>query len=330
MDTRAAAAGSLLLAALAGGAAAQSPGEKLVYSVVSPCRVADTRVSAAGALPAGTPRTFHLAGAASDFAAQGGVAGGCGVPGFVASQPQVKAVVVNLVAVSPQGAGNLRAWASDQSAPSASVLNYAPVPGLNIANAIVLPLRQDSEGQDLTVRADVAATHLVIDVVGYFHPLALAEGDLPVVPISRGGTGATVQTFVDLSTSQTVGGAKTFSASTAVLGDLAAAGTVSAGQGYQQPGPGAERLKTIRGGISSLGDTFVGAGYTSVQLEPGRYQVTFNAPFVTYPSVQVTPFGLPALARLVGIGQAFVIVETTDLAGNPLNASFMFTATGSI
>ena len=312
----------------AGAAAAQVPGEKLVFSALSPCRVADTRLSSEGVLAPGAARNFHVAGTASDFAAQGGIAGGCGVPGFAAGLPQVRAVVLNVVAVNPQGAGNLRAWAADQAAPNASVLNYAQVPGLNIANGVVVKLRQDSEGQDLSVRADVSATHVVIDVVGYFHALALGATDLPVVPISRGGTGSTVQNFVDLSTNQAVGGQKTFSANTSVTADLAVTGVVSADQGYQQPGPGAERLKTIRGGVSSLGDIFVGAGFTSEQVGPGRYQVTFNSQFADYPAVQATPFGLPGVARLVGIGQSFVIVEITDFSGVPFNASFLFTAVG--
>jgi hypothetical protein len=319
---------AVLLAVLAGAAGAQSPGEKLVYSALSPCRIADSRLSSEGALAPGAARNFHVVGTASDFTAQGGNAGGCGVPGFALGQPQVRAVVLNLVAVNPQGAGNLRAWAADQAAPNASVLNYAQVAGLNIANGVVVKLRQDSEGQDLSLRADVSATQVVIDVVGYFHALALSPADLPVVPVNRGGTGSTVQNFVDLSTNQAVGGEKTFSANTSVTADLAATGVVSAGQGYQQPGAGAERLKTIRGGVSSLGDIFVGAGFTSAQVGPGRYQVTFNTQFADYPSVQATPFGLPGVARLVGIGQSFVIVEITDFAGVPFNASFLFTATG--
>jgi hypothetical protein len=309
-------------------ASAQAPPPKLVYSPLPPCRVADTRAAAAGMLQPGAPRTFHVVGASSDFAVQGGVAGGCGLPGFAAGSPQVRAVVLNLVAVNPQGAGNLRAWAADQAVPAASVLNYAQVPGLNIANAVVVSLRQDSEGQDLSLRVDQAASHVVIDVLGYFEPLALAAADLPVVPIARGGTGSTVQSFVDLSTSQTVAGAKSFSDDTAVGGDLAVAGAVSSGTGYVQPGNGGERLKIIRGGLTHLGDAFMGTGYTAARVGEGQFQISFNSPFVGYPAVHVTPFGLPALARLVGIGQEFVIVQMTTLAGDPYDTPFHFMAVG--
>jgi hypothetical protein len=320
---------ALALAVVSGAAAAQAPAQKLVYSPLPACRLADTRLSAAGALAPGAPRAFHVVGASADFAAQGGAAGGCGLPGFSAGAAQVKAVVVNLVAVNPQGPGNLRAWASDQAAPAASVLNYAQVPGLNIANGLVLSVRQDSEGQDLTLRVDQSAAHVVVDVLGYFHPLVLSAPDLPVVPISRGGTGATVQTFVDLSADQGVAGEKTFSSHTRVAADLTVTGTVTSGAGYVQPGKDGERLKIIRGGLTHKGDAFMGTGYTAERVGEGQYQVTFNSPFDGYPAVQAIPFGFPAVARLVGLGQSFVIFEITTLAGAPFDAPFHFTAIGS-
>jgi hypothetical protein len=321
-------AAGLLLLVGAAGAAAQAPAQKLVYTPLPACRLADTRLSAAGPLAPGVARGFHVVGSASDFAAQGGAAGGCGVPGFTGGLPQVKAVVVNLVAVNPQGAGNLRAWAGDQTVPAASVLNYAAVPGLNLANAIVLGVRQDSEGQDLSLRVDQSSAHVVIDVMGYFQPLALSAADLPVVPIARGGTGSTVQSFVDLSSNQTVAGDKTFTGNAAVGGDLAVAGAVRSGAGYVQPGIAGERLKIIRGGLTHEGNAFMGTGYTAERLAEGQYQITFDSPFVGYPSVQAIPFGFPAVARLFGLGQNFVVIAITTLAGDPFDAPFHFIAVG--
>jgi len=55
--------------------------------------------------------------------------------------------------------------------PNASVINYSNVPGLNIANGIAQPVCNDGTttcNADLTVQADVAASHLVVDVVGYY------------------------------------------------------------------------------------------------------------------------------------------------------------------
>jgi hypothetical protein len=156
---------SLAATAHAGGVTPETE----VYTSITPCRIVDTRAAAAGALVAGASRAFHVVGAASNFTAQGGRAGGCGIPGGLVA----RSVMFNFVAINPAGAGNLRAWPSDGAVPNASVLNYARVTGLNLANGIAIPVRRDVEGADLTVRADTAGTHLVIDVVGYFSPVAL-------------------------------------------------------------------------------------------------------------------------------------------------------------
>jgi hypothetical protein len=156
--------------ALSTGAAAQpedvqaptalgEPGVDLVFTPLPPCRIIDTR-SAGGPIAAGTTRDFDVAGALSG---QGG-APDCGVP-----QGRATAVAVNLVAVNPGGAGNLRAWAFGQPVPTASVINYGSG---NIANAVVLPICNPAASpctKDFTVQADVSATQLVADVVGYFH-----------------------------------------------------------------------------------------------------------------------------------------------------------------
>lgn len=107
------------------------------YWALSGCRIADTRLSAAGPLVPGQVRSLHVVGSTSDFAGQGGRVGGCGLPGWVAG-PQVLAVAFNFVAVNPSGAGNLRAWATFLPVPDASILNYVQVPGLNIANAVIV------------------------------------------------------------------------------------------------------------------------------------------------------------------------------------------------
>ena len=152
-------------------------GSTAVYTAIPPCRIVDTRFAPSGApLAANVTRAIHVVGSAS-LAGQGGSASGCGIPGYgglpTPSHPRVQAVMMNFIAVAPAGAGHLLAWASD-APPNASVLNYRA--GITIANGVVVPLDQDATpGADLLVRAEVAATHLVIDVLGYFsdrHPLA--------------------------------------------------------------------------------------------------------------------------------------------------------------
>jgi hypothetical protein len=142
---------------------------QLVYTKVAPCRIVDTRLGG-GALQPGIIRNFKVAG--SGLGSQGGATGGCNVPVGPAT-----AAVINFVAVNPTGAGNLRAWAYStppQGPPGSSIINYTTVPGatLNLANGIVVPLCDAAQTScpslDLRVQADVSATHLVADVVGYF------------------------------------------------------------------------------------------------------------------------------------------------------------------
>src|SRR5260370_24481122 len=114
---------TLTLALFAAGSAwAQAPAGR-VYVPIAPCRIVDTRFPSPNPLLANTTRTFNVVGSTSDFAGQGGHAGGCGIPGFLASVPQVEAVMFNFVAVNPAGPGDLRAWATDHTIPLASVLN---------------------------------------------------------------------------------------------------------------------------------------------------------------------------------------------------------------
>ena len=162
-------------------AAPRSPGDTttdLVYTPAAPCRIANTR-AAGGSLAPGVPRAFRVTGVGLDV--QGGNAAGCNVPTGLAS-----AALLNFVAVNPTGPGNLRAWAyasGTNPPPNASILNYAQVTGLNIANGIAIPICDNGSRprpQDLRVQADGNGAHLVVDVVGYFHRLATEEATFAV------------------------------------------------------------------------------------------------------------------------------------------------------
>jgi hypothetical protein len=139
----------------------------LLFVPIAPCRVIDTR-NAGGLLAANTRRDFEIAGTAN-FEGQGGKSGGCGIP-LGATSPVAPAVMINLIAVSAQGPGNLRAWEFGTALPLASVINYEKLGTFfNIANGIILPIAGVSTlEKDLSVRADAAGTHLVADVTGYF------------------------------------------------------------------------------------------------------------------------------------------------------------------
>jgi hypothetical protein len=179
---------SCLLAFLvcAAPAAAQVLAPNLIYTSVQPCRVFDTRSATNGTngrLIHGVAQTFNVVGGnvtSTYFTGQGGHNGGCSLPGFDPSvNPQVQAVVLNFVAVGSAGAGDIVAWPSDQAQPSSSIINYANSASLgflNIANGSVVPVRQDSQGADITLKAQVSDTDVLADVVGYFSSVSAVQG----------------------------------------------------------------------------------------------------------------------------------------------------------
>jgi hypothetical protein len=133
----------------------------LVYFPVAPCRILDTRFGTGvwlGPLAAGsTTSVAHN----QNLVPQGGLAAGCGVP----TDPA--AIVATVTAVNASGAGDLRVYATGTTVPNASVINYATVPGLNLANTTVIPTGQIL-GFDFVIQVDSSATQVVVDVNGYF------------------------------------------------------------------------------------------------------------------------------------------------------------------
>jgi hypothetical protein len=71
--------------------------QDLVFTSVTPCVAFDTRpvFGGPGAFAVEQERIFHIVGSTANFAAQGGTAGECGVPGFSGGQPVVQAVFIN-------------------------------------------------------------------------------------------------------------------------------------------------------------------------------------------------------------------------------------------
>ena len=136
-------------------------GKDLVFTKVTPCRIVDTRASTK--LPDGGARNFLVAGTVG-FAGQGGNATGCGVA-FGAT-----GVALNLTLTGENGYGWLRAWPYAGVPANASVINFSSTTG-DIANGLMLPICDPAAGSclsDLTVMADAAGTHVIIDVMGYF------------------------------------------------------------------------------------------------------------------------------------------------------------------
>jgi hypothetical protein len=158
-------------------AAAQS--SDLAYTTLNPCRLIDTRL-AGGPIAANTTRDFRVRG---NLASQGASASGCGIP------DDATGAMINFVAVTPAGPGNLLAWAYPiATVPLASTLNYGAVPGVvGTTNGIAVPIcdrSQDTCTNDLRIRVNVSATDVVADVVGYFRRPSLAPASCPSPPCS--------------------------------------------------------------------------------------------------------------------------------------------------
>jgi hypothetical protein len=116
---------------------------------VNPCRLADTRDPPATPLAANGSRSFSVTGT-------------CNVPA------DARAVALNVTAVNPTDLGNLRVYAAGSAAPLASSINF--VQNRTRGNSAIIPVGADGR---ITVQCDMppgspGATHLILDVSGYF------------------------------------------------------------------------------------------------------------------------------------------------------------------
>ena len=156
----------LVLATSSAQLGAQVWSADLVYTTIEPCRIVDTRADGGeGPLVAGVTRIFNIVGTdLNSPSVQGGNEGGCAIPAFSNGAPQVQAVVIDFIAVASGGPGHLVAWPSDHKQPETSVLTYwkqASLAGFNVEHGVVLPVRQDAQGGDISVQAQVSGTGLV-------------------------------------------------------------------------------------------------------------------------------------------------------------------------
>jgi hypothetical protein len=132
-----------------------------MFVPLTPCRVVDTRVTG-GAFADREIRAYEVAGSGSAFAAQGGKAGGCGIPA------EATAVEASVSAVSPSGPGFFRAYPADQPMPTATFLNFAASQDITNTGAIALATTGTT---DLKARNFGGTSQYVIDVQGYYAPI---------------------------------------------------------------------------------------------------------------------------------------------------------------
>lgn len=147
----------------------------LVYTVLTPCRLVDTR-NVARPLAAGETRTFQ----ASLYppSNQGGSSSSCGVPA------NASAVTLNVTVVYPSAPGYLTVFPSNRNAPLASSLNYGA--GAIVGNEILAPLATSSDGFYAYFSLySFAAADVVVDVAGYFSAPSAAALDCRQVASSN-------------------------------------------------------------------------------------------------------------------------------------------------
>jgi hypothetical protein len=128
----------------------------LVFTPVTPCRIIDTR-NAGGIIAANTGRQFQVN--MGNYSSQGGYAGSCNIPINPA------AVAINVASTQQTGNGHIRVIVTGGGIPLAAMLNYKA--GTNISNAAVVRSLETGT-DDIFIYSGVSATHVVVDIMGYF------------------------------------------------------------------------------------------------------------------------------------------------------------------
>jgi len=123
------------------------------FTSLNPARLVDSRASATvdgqeqniGALSGGVTRSFVVGG-------RGGV-----------PASGVRAVALNVTAVTPSASGHLIVFGSGMTTPLVSNLNF--VPGQIVPNMVIAEVGADGK---LSIANSAGSTPVVVDVVGWF------------------------------------------------------------------------------------------------------------------------------------------------------------------
>ena len=156
----------------------------LVYTPVTPCKILDTRYGGGGVIYSGQTRNYYVHG---NLAAQGGTT-------CIAPQGEPRAVHISMAAVTPDSQGNIKAFPYGASGTAGLTVNFAPI-GTNLNNAGTVQTAYNV-GYDIGVKSSYAATHVTMQVLGYYYPakgLAGADYTGGNQYLSLSSTGTTVR-----------------------------------------------------------------------------------------------------------------------------------------
>ncbi|MEJ3742271.1 choice-of-anchor D domain-containing protein [Actinomycetes bacterium KLBMP 9797] len=176
---------------------------------------------------------------------------------------RIRALAVNVTAVSPAGYGYLTAWNGENEPPNASTLNFSR--GMNVPNMAIVPTApcqyEGCEGLPSIgiFNGGQARTHVIVDIVGFFDDSSLANGlrFKPLKPTrivdSRSGLGIPAavgnNATATATAPSTVAGPDTAALATNVTAVSPTEGTYltvwPAGAGIDQPG--VSNLNPVRG-----------------------------------------------------------------------------------
>lgn len=180
----------------------------LVYTPVTPCRVVDTRATAAGAIAANARRSF-VGINASSFTSQGGSSTNCGTLNLSAT-----VIMVVATAITPSAAGYATIYPFGTAQPTATSLQFPA--GAIAVNTLALQIPNPLSSFDFTVYTS-AQSHFTFDIVGYFAPpIATAlqcqeTANTDLVIAASGGTGNAVAPACPVGYTQTATNCETTS-----------------------------------------------------------------------------------------------------------------------
>jgi len=212
----------------------------LTYTPINPCRILDTRSTAAGPLAANVARTFD--GYSTNFASQGGTGSGCSIPNGVA------ALAMNVYAVNPTNLGFIKVWPANGTEPEVSTVNYQ-VGITAIATGTLVPVDQASSNQ-FTAKSP-ATVDFIADVVGYFK----SPGDATSLDIRVAGQRVMRYEYNAISPN-VIGGSPANNAAGGVRGASIAGGGVLLGNtdpdfGAEAPNRVTDAYGTVGGGYGN-------------------------------------------------------------------------------